>query len=146
MQPWKEVVHERERVAIGTPGIGPEDEIRLQRHRGKQMPLRRNVRDPGARAAMGGVPGQVLLVEDDAAVHRREKAGDRPEERRLPGAVRADDRHRLAGTDLDVDAVDHPLAEVPGRQAGDFKQRGPSRGTRRSPADPASRPRARPRR
>ena len=35
---------------------------------------------------------------------------------------------------LDVDAVDDPLAEVPGSQPDDFKQRGPGRGTRRRPA------------
>ena len=39
--------------------------------------------------------------------------------------------------DLDVDAVDDPLAEVPGRQPVDLKQRGPARGTRRRPAGPA---------
>ena len=38
---------------------------------------------------------------------------------------------------LDVDAVDDPLAEVPGGQPGDLKQRGPARDTRRRPAGPA---------
>ena len=144
LQPGKEVVHELERRAIGPLRVRAQDEIALQGHRREQVPLGRDVGDPRTRDAVGGTAGQILPVEEDPALHRREQPGDRPEERRLARAVRADDRDRLAGANLDVDAVDDALAEVPGRQPGDLKQRGPARGTRRRPAGPASRPRARP--
>ena len=80
------------------------------------MSLGGDVRDSGARNAMGGTASQILPVEDDATRHRREQPGNRPEERRLARAVRADDRDRLASANLDVDVVDDTLAEVPGRQ------------------------------
>ena len=57
---------------------------------------------------------QVLSVQHDPPDHGRQKARDRPEEGRLPRAVRSDDRHGLSGPDLDVDVVDDPFAEVPG--------------------------------
>ena len=136
-QARKEVVDELERRGIRPPRVGTEVEIALQGHRREEMPLGGHVRDPSARYAVGGTPRQVLPVEDDSTGHRRKQPGDRPEERRLARAVRADDHHRLAGANLDVDVVDDPLAEIPGRQPGDLKQRVPVRGTRRRPAGPA---------
>ena len=136
-QAREEVVDELERCRVRPPRVGTENEIALQGHRREQMPLRRHVGDPSARYAVGGTSRQVLPVQDDPAGHRLKQPRDSPEERRLARAVRADDRHRLASANLDVDAVDDPLAEIPGRQAGDLKQRAPARGTRRRPAGPA---------
>ena len=73
--------------------------------------------DSGAGDAVGGATGQVLPVEDDPTFHLRKQTGDRPEQRRLAGAVRADDRHGLTGANLDVDVVDDAFAEIPGRNA-----------------------------
>ena len=145
LQPREEVVHELERLTIRPLGKGAQDEIALQRHRREEVPLGRDVRDSRARSAVRGTTGQILALEDDPALHRRKQPGDGPEERRLPRAVRADDRDRLTGTDFDLDAVDDPLAEVSGGQPVDLKQRGHARDTRRRPAGPASRPPARPR-
>ena len=136
-QPREEVVDELQRLVVRPPGIRAQHEVRLDRHRREEVPLGRDVRDPRAGDPVGGATGQILPVEDDATFHRREQAGNCPEERRLARAVRADDRHRLAGADLDVDPVDDPLAEVPRREPGDLKQRGPARDTRRRPAGPA---------
>ena len=136
-QARKEAVDELERCWIRPARVGTEMEIALQGHRREEMPLRGHVGDPRARYTVGGTSRQVLPVQDDSAGHRLKQPRDSPEERRLARAVRADDHHRLASANLDVDVVDHTLAEIAGRQAGDLKQCVPVRGTRRRPAGPA---------
>src|SRR4051794_40326289 len=63
-----------------------------------------------ANAARGDALGREALdriaLEADAAGGDRRAAGDRIEERRLAGAVRADQRADLARGDLERDAVD----------------------------------------
>src|SRR4030095_2083904 len=56
-------------------------------------------------------------VERDPVGRRGEQPGDRFQERGLAGAVRADDRHRFAGMDLEVDAEQRLEVAVEGRQA-----------------------------
>ena len=131
LQTRKEIVDELERLSIGPPGIRAQIEIALQGHCRKEVPLGGNVGDPRSRDAVGGTVREILSVQDDATRHRWEQPGDGPEQRRLACAIRADDCHRLAGANLDVDAVDHPFAEITGRQPGDLKQRGLVRDTRR---------------
>jgi hypothetical protein len=58
------------------------------------------------RSPVGRGGGQVLAVEEDLAAGRRLEAGDEPQGRGLPAPGRAEDREELAGTDLQVDAVD----------------------------------------
>jgi len=47
--------------------------------------------------------GRDLPVDPEASGGRLEEAGDELEERRLAGAVRADDAERLAAADLEAD-------------------------------------------
>ena len=49
---------------------------------------------------------QGLAVEDDLALVDRVDPGDALDQRRLPGAVVADERHHLAGGDVEVDLVE----------------------------------------
>ena len=57
-----------------------------------------------ARACAGSVV-MSAAVEDDAAAVARELAAELRDERRLAGAVRADQRVHLAGADVEVDVV-----------------------------------------
>src|SRR5207245_10786892 len=52
-------------------------------------------------------------LEDDVAVRRREYAGDRVEQRGLPGAVRPDEREDLAALHIEGDVVDRDEAAEP---------------------------------
>ena len=59
-----------------------------------------------------------VAAERDLAAHRLQElthARDRLERRRLPGAVRADERDDLAGVDVEVDAVERGRAAVRAR-------------------------------
>jgi hypothetical protein len=131
LQPREESEDEVERLAVRPARVGPEHEIRLHGHRRKQMPLGRNVGDPCTRDAMGGTVRQVFAVEHDSPLHRPEQPGHGAKERCLSGTVRADDGDGLARSDLDVDVLDDPLAEVTGGQSDGLKQRAPGRDTRR---------------
>ena len=64
--------------------------------------------------------GDLGAVERDAAFVRREPK-QRVGERRLAGAARADDRHALAGLEVEVDAVQDPRAVVADPQATDLE-------------------------
>ena len=71
----------------------------------------RDLRDdrdpPGDRAP--AEPGDLVPLEPDRA-RVRDEAGDRPQERRLAGAVRADQAQPLPVLDREVDVVDDPRA------------------------------------
>ena len=58
-----------------------------------------------------------LAAEDDALGPRRDEAAERLQEGRLAGAVRADDRHRLALLDGEIDAEERLEVAVEGREA-----------------------------
>ena len=52
--------------------------------------------NPSQRAPVGAPVGDVFAVEDDAALVGDEEAGDEVEDRRLAGAVRADEAEHFA--------------------------------------------------
>ena len=54
---------------------------------------------------------------------QRLEARERPDERRLAGAVGPDDRHELAGRDRDGRVVDDPAAGDLDRDLGGLEQR-----------------------
>ncbi len=89
-------------------------------------------------------------VEDDAAGGRPVRAGDRAQERRLAGAVRADERDRLALGDLERDAAHGRQQPVAGLDPLELRAgrscAHAARGTRRRRRRPASPRRARRRR
>ena len=62
--------------------------------------------------------GDVGAVEDDAAAAFGDDRRDREQQRRLAGAVRADDRAQRAGFERDVDVVQDVDLAVAGAQAG----------------------------
>ena len=55
----------------------------------------------------------VAAVEDDSAAAHPMRAGDRPQERGLPGSVRAYQRKRLALSDLERDIAHRVQQAVP---------------------------------
>jgi hypothetical protein len=63
--------------------------------------------------------GDVLAVEQDAAGGAQRRAAHGHQQRGLAGAVGADQRHDLAGLDLEVDAAQRLDAPVAGEQALD---------------------------
>ena len=76
------------------------------RHRdlGEQGVEHRLARD-GVLADLGEVPEADVRPEGERAVAQRQVARDRPQERRLPGAVRTDDPDPLAPRRLQPDAA-----------------------------------------
>ena len=73
------------------------------------------------RSGMSCLPAQlrdVLAVDHDLAVGRREQPEDRPAGRRLAAAALAHEAERLAGVDAQADAVDRlDLADRAGEEA-----------------------------
>ena len=59
--------------------------------------------DPQLRGVLGAVDLYLLAVEDDLAAVRHVDPGDALDQRRLAGAVITDERHHLAGANLEVD-------------------------------------------
>jgi hypothetical protein len=98
--------------------------------------------DPQARDRPRRVRRDVLAEERHATGLRLQVAGRDVEERRLPGAVRADDREVLAVDDIEVDAVgrDHAAeADDEPARAEDDVARHPMRAARsRRPMNPIS--------
>ena len=74
--------------------------------------------DPAARR--GGARG--LSRDGDRAAARADGAREQPEQRRLPGAVPAEHRDRLAGADVEIDAGDGGACPEPPRQGADREQ------------------------
>ena len=67
----------------------------------------RHMRDAESRAAARRCAREVGAVEHDAAGHRLDEPGDGAQDRRLAGAVRAEQRDDLARRDRQIDAPDH---------------------------------------
>ena len=92
-------------------------------------------REPPPAALRGRDLGHVLAEKADPAGGRRMRADQDAEQRRLAGAVRADDADRLAGADGKVDAVEHHQRAEALRQALRVEQKA----VRLAPDIPASR-------
>ena len=74
--------------------------------------------DPEAAGVLRPVDLDLTALEDDLAAVRRVRSGDALDQRRLAGAVVADERHHLAASHLHVDAAQRlhraeRLGEVP---------------------------------
>jgi len=63
-----------------------------------------------------GALGQFGVAVGDRARSRLEQSDERPAERRLAAAALADQPERLAGANLEVDAVDRPNRFAPPEQ------------------------------
>src|SRR5439155_22887508 len=78
-----------------------------------------------ALTALGGRHvGDILAVEPDRALRRRQHAGDEIEQRRLAGAVGADQTDDLAAADRDRDVAVGDEAAEPLPDATSFEERG----------------------
>ncbi len=75
---------------------------------------------------MRRVAVQVALLQPHRAAAGAQVAGDQPQQRRLAGAVRPDDRDRLAGLDAQIDLVDQRGAADHDRNRADLEQGGHS--------------------
>ena len=60
--------------------------------------------------------GDVVAVDADRARHRPDEAGHRPQRRRLAGTVGAEQRHHLAGVDVEVEVAHDRRRVVAGGQ------------------------------
>ena len=76
------------------------------RELGKDLGDLERARHAAPHALVGRERGDVASLEPDRARGRREQAADQVEERRLAGAVRADDRAQFAGLDGQRHVVD----------------------------------------
>ena len=80
-------------------------------------------RQPEMAAAIGRQRADVAAVEADAAALRRDFAGEEADQRRLAGAVRADDGVEFAARNIERDGVGGDDAAEALGQAFDLQQR-----------------------
>src|SRR5207244_2858143 len=78
-------------------------EVLGHRHPRKELPPLRRLRDAELHDLMRGIVRDVLPTERDRAAARMIEPVDRPQRRRLPGAVRPDQGHDLALVHLEGD-------------------------------------------
>ena len=104
-------------------------QVLAHRHRREEAPAFGNDRDAGGAEAMRRQPRDVRAVEADAPGAGALDAAERVDQRRLAGAVRADDREQLAGLQPQRDAPERRRGAVPDLEAVDVKH-GRARGTR----------------
>ena len=90
----------------------------------EDAPVLGHERHPCTHEARRIVAGDVGVVEMDPAAGRLEQAGDRVEQRRLARPVGTDDRHQLAGADVQRDIAHGHDRAVAGRQVLDAQQGG----------------------
>ena len=112
----------REELKGGSPSSGislvphpdppPEGEVVLDGERWEDETVLWHVRQPAGGDLLGPEPRDVLAIECDSASSGAEQARDGSQQRRLAGAVGADDGDQLAGIDGDRDVVEHFEAVV----------------------------------
>ncbi len=110
-------------MRLGARQVAAELEVLAHRHAGEEAPPLRHDGDARRAEAMRRQARDVAAVKDEAAGARALDAGDGVDQRRLAGAVRADDREQLAGTNLDRDAPERRRRAVRDLEVAHFKQR-----------------------
>src|SRR5208283_850738 len=93
--------------------IGAEREVFRHRHRTEQMAVLRHCRDTLFDNAVGRKADELHAAEPDRAGGWLDETRHGVEERRLAGAVRAEDRNRLAALHANRDIVQRTMAAVP---------------------------------
>ena len=91
-------------------------------HRAEQLDVLERARDPAPDDPVRRRAQQALAVEDDLALVRLVQPRDQVEERRLAGAVRADQADDLALADVERDVVDRDDPAEPPRHVLDREQ------------------------
>src|SRR5262249_46879020 len=115
-------------------GLHREHDVRERREVGVDACGLERAREALAGARRRGKRGDVVARETHLAAVRLDPAGELPDERRLPGAVRPDDRVRLALAHLEVDAVARAQSAEALREAARFEK-----ATHGAPPDPRGR-------
>src|SRR5207248_163933 len=113
----------------------PELEVLPDGQRPEDLPALRDERDPGTCNRLGLATDDRLAPEADRAAPRPHDARDRPEQRRLPGAIGADHGDDLARRDRQGDApqrLDGPVRDDEVVNLEHRRSSWPSRGTPRA--------------
>jgi hypothetical protein len=87
------------------PAVHPDEHVLDGVHLGEQPDVLERPADPESRDRVGRHVHHLGPVEDDRPRRRLVDAGELVEERRLPGAVRPDQRHDRPARDREVDVV-----------------------------------------
>ena len=91
--------------ANGRMAVPADQQVLQQRGVGEQLDVLERARDAEAGDPVRRDVGDVLVLEDQPARRRLIDAADQVEDRRLAGAVRADDREHLALLHLEADRI-----------------------------------------
>src|SRR5690349_5800771 len=105
------------------PAVRTELEVLGHGEAGERTASLRHVRDAEPGHLLGGQPDEIPAAEGDPAAGPHHPA-DRPQRRRLAGAVRAEQRDHLALADGEVDPVQRADLPVRGGEVLDLEQRG----------------------
>ena len=111
--------------APGAAGGAGEQQVLLDRQAGEQPATFRHQRDAHSSARVGAARRHVDAVEHDAPAGERVLAGDGAQQRRLAGAVGADQGDRLALADGEADAAHGGQQAVARLETLDRQQRHP---------------------
>ena len=106
---------------VGGLLIGPEPQVFLDGELGKHLAALGDAGDAGGDHLVGGKPGDVGAVEQDAAGARRRQPQDRADQRGLAGAVRAKEAGDAAGLDGERHVFEHIGAVIGRDQALDLE-------------------------
>src|SRR6059036_2279077 len=104
------------------PRVGPEQEVLLHRHEGKDVPSLRDVRHTAAQELGRGPIRDVLVAEEHSALTGGQKTEHRLEYGRLPRPVGADDRDDLTGLDPEGHALQDLELAVSGVEVAHFEE------------------------
>src|ERR1700694_5068576 len=104
-------------------------EVFLDAHARKNVATLRHVADAQTGAAVRDQRAHILPLENDGAFGRRQKADQRPHQRRLADTVATDHGDDLTFAYIHIDALQHRLAAIAGteleRGENDFLTHGP---------------------
>ncbi len=104
------------------PDVGPEEQVLLDGHEGKDVPALRDVRDPAAEQFGRGLVRHVLAGEADSPLTDGQEPEERLEDRGFTSAVGADDRDDLPGLDSQRHAPEDLHLPVTGVDVLDLEQ------------------------
>src|SRR5579862_2175623 len=103
-------VQDRLREVALQPRVHPDEDVLERRHVLEEADVLKGAPDAALRVRVRRLAGQVLVGEHDASRRRLVHAGEHVEERRLPGAVRADEADDRPAGHGEVDVVDRDEA------------------------------------
>ena len=96
-----------DRAPVAAERVAEHAQVLDDVHRPEHGPAAGDLRDAEPQPALGVEVGDVGAAEADAARRRQADAGDHLQQRRLAGAVRAEQRDHLAVVDGEVDVEQH---------------------------------------